>query len=261
MQRAKRFVSTTSIREKAWAMPLTSPAFPRGPYYFTNREYLVVTYRSDRAALQCAVPAPLRLPDDPLVQMSFMHTPDSTGFGSYTAVSQSINVVHHNEQDGGVTQGRFLVSLFVDDDSPIAAGREIWGMGSKLADPKLRVERDCLVGTLNVASVNVAVGTCGFKHATADVKQVKEMLKVPQFTLKVIPHVDCSPRVLQLVQYSLQDVTVKGAWCGPGALTVHAHAMADVSRFPVREVISAHHIVADSILGLGKVVKDYLKKD
>ena len=31
----------------ALAMPLTSPAFPRGPYRFFDREYLIITYRTD----------------------------------------------------------------------------------------------------------------------------------------------------------------------------------------------------------------------
>ena len=50
------------IREQAFAMPLTSPAYPRGPYRFTNREYLIITYRTDPEKLRAVVPEPL-LPD------------------------------------------------------------------------------------------------------------------------------------------------------------------------------------------------------
>ena len=35
------------IRGKAFAMPLTDPAYPKGPYKFYNREFVVITYRSD----------------------------------------------------------------------------------------------------------------------------------------------------------------------------------------------------------------------
>ena len=38
------------VRERAFAMPLTSPAFPPGPYRFINREYLIITNRTDPAA-------------------------------------------------------------------------------------------------------------------------------------------------------------------------------------------------------------------
>ena len=38
------------VLKTAFAMPLTSPLFARGLYRYTNREYLVVTYRTSRAA-------------------------------------------------------------------------------------------------------------------------------------------------------------------------------------------------------------------
>ena len=34
------------VRKRAFAMPLTSPAFPPGPYRFIDREYLIITYRT-----------------------------------------------------------------------------------------------------------------------------------------------------------------------------------------------------------------------
>ena len=40
------------VRRNAFAMPLTNPSFPRGPYRFFDREYLIVTYRTDPQALR-----------------------------------------------------------------------------------------------------------------------------------------------------------------------------------------------------------------
>ena len=54
------------VRKNAFAMPLTSPAFPPGPYRFIDREYLIITYRTDKAALEAVVPEPLTF-DEPLV--------------------------------------------------------------------------------------------------------------------------------------------------------------------------------------------------
>ena len=50
------------VCERAFAMPLTSRAYPPGPYCFINREYLIITYRTDPAKLRSLVPEPL-LPD------------------------------------------------------------------------------------------------------------------------------------------------------------------------------------------------------
>ena len=40
------------VRERAFAMPLTSPAYPPGPYRFIDREYLIISYRTDPAKLR-----------------------------------------------------------------------------------------------------------------------------------------------------------------------------------------------------------------
>jgi acetoacetate decarboxylase len=76
--------------------------------------------------------------------------------------------------------------------------------------------------------------------------------------LKIIPHVDGSARICELVEYYLEDITIKGAWTGPGTLSLSPHAMAPVAELPVLEVLSTVHILTDLTLGLGKVVYDYL---
>jgi len=52
------------VRKRAFAMPLTSPAFPPGPYHLVNREYLIIAYRTDRDALEAVIPEPLTF-DEP----------------------------------------------------------------------------------------------------------------------------------------------------------------------------------------------------
>jgi acetoacetate decarboxylase len=56
------------VRSKAFAMPLTSPAYPVGPYRFSHREYLIITYRTDPDKLRELVPEPLQV-GDPLVSV------------------------------------------------------------------------------------------------------------------------------------------------------------------------------------------------
>jgi len=59
------------VRRCAFAIPLTSPAFPPGPYRFVDREYMIITYRTDPAALEAVVPEPLTF-DEPLVKYEFI---------------------------------------------------------------------------------------------------------------------------------------------------------------------------------------------
>ena len=42
----------SDVRSTAYAMPLTSPAYPIGPYRFCNREYLIITCRTDPKKLR-----------------------------------------------------------------------------------------------------------------------------------------------------------------------------------------------------------------
>jgi acetoacetate decarboxylase len=148
--------------------------------------------------------------------------------------------------------------MYLNDESPIAGGREIWGFPKKLADPSLRVETDTLLGTLDYGPVRVATGTMGYKHKALDTDTVKASLEAPSYLLKIMPHVDCTPRICELVRYYLEDLTVKGAWAGPAALELHHHALAPVAQLPVLEVLSGVHILTDLTLGLGEVVHDYL---
>ena len=239
------------VRARAFAMPLTSPAYPPGPYRFVNREFLVVTYRTDMDALRAVVPAPLVV-EEPLVKFEFIRMPNSTGFGDYTESGQVIPVRL------GDVRGGYVHAMYLDDESPIAGGREIWGFPKKLAQPRIRVEKDTLVGTLDVGSLRVANATMGYKHRPFDTARARAAVEAPAFLLKIIPHVDCSPRICELVRYACEDVTIKGAWEGPARLELFHHALAPVADLPVREVVSAAHILTDLTLGLGTVVHDYL---
>jgi acetoacetate decarboxylase len=130
------------VVRNAFAMPLTSPSYPPGPYRFVNREYMIITYRTDPEALRRVVPEPLQF-DEPLVKYEFIRMPDSTGFGDYTESGQVIPVTYEG------VHGGYVHSMYLNDDAPIAGGREIWGFPKKLADAVARHRvKDALVGTL-----------------------------------------------------------------------------------------------------------------
>ena len=129
----------SEVKASAFAMPLTSPAFPPGPYRFVNREFFIITYRTDPDALRAVLP-------------------DSTGFGDYTESGQVIPVSFRGQLGG------YVHAMYLDDEPPIAGGRELWGFPKKLASPSLRVEKDTLLGVLRYGPVPVAVASMGYKH-------------------------------------------------------------------------------------------------
>ncbi len=64
-----------NVRKRAFAMPLTSPAYPPGPYRFRDREFVIIAYRTDPDKLRALVPEPLQI-DEPIVKYEFIRMPD-----------------------------------------------------------------------------------------------------------------------------------------------------------------------------------------
>lgn len=203
---------------KEHTTPLGSPAFPRGPYRFTNREYLNITYLTDYDALRAVVPEPLEI-DEPLVRFEVMKMPDTTGLGSYTECGQAIMVRMGQER------GEYLHAMYLDNLPALAAGREVSAYPKKLGSPKLITDSDTLVGTLDYGSLRVATATMGYKHRAFPADKILAGLLAPNYLLKIIP--------------------------------AH-HALALVAQLPVLEVISGTHLVTDMTLGMGSVIHDYL---
>jgi len=244
-------MNLSDIKDNAFSMPITSPAFPRGPYYFKNREFMIITYRTDIDALRKIVPEPLEV-SEPIVKFEFIRMPDSSGFGNYTESGQIIPVTFEG------VKGSYVHEMFLNNQPAIAGGRELWGFPKKLASPHLEVDSDTLLGTLDYGKVRIATATMGFKHHLADHAAVLESLAMPNFLLKIMPHVDGSARICELVRYYTTEVTLLGAWTGPCSLELHPHALAPVADLPVHKVLSAIHFIANLTLTTGEVVHDYL---
>lgn len=246
------------------SMPLASPSYPRGPYRFIDRQYMIVTYQSDPAAIRAAVPEPLEPDGSDRVLYEFIRMPDSTGFGDYTESGIVIPCRFRGEPLN------FVAQMYLDCEPPISGGREIWGFPKKLADVSLKVNRDTLAGRLEYAGQPVALASMAYKHdnilcggnggLVCDTAPLVQKLSRPQVNLKLIPDVDGSPAIAQLVAYNLADIHIKGAWESPARLHLIPHVNAPVADLPVRRVLGGIHFVADLTLPYGRVLFDYLQE-
>lgn len=233
--------------------PLGAPAYPPGgPYRFTDREYLNITYRTDVEALRRIVPEPLQI-TDPLVRFEVMRMPDVTGLGSFTESGQVIRV----EYDGEPAD--YLHCMYVDSLASIASGREISAFPKKMGTPSLYVDVDTLVGTLDYGTLRVATATMGYKHAELSEEAAREEIGAPTYGLKMLPGYDRRPRICELVRSQITSMTIKGAWSGPARLQLFEHVLAPLADLPVREVVAATHILTDLVLGRPALVHDYLE--
>src|SRR5258708_6373171 len=196
---------------KQYTTPTGAPAFVPGPHRFTSREYLNITYRTDREALQKQVPEPLEI-DEPLVRFEVMNMPDTTGYGSYVECGQAA-VVRHKEE-----VGEYIIGMYLDNLPAIAAGRELSAFPKKLGSAKLFVDSDTLVGTLDYGTLSVARATMGYKHKPMDLEKARQEICVPTFMLKILPSYEKRPRICELVRTEITNISVKGAWRAPARL-------------------------------------------
>jgi acetoacetate decarboxylase len=234
------------------SMPLQSPTYPTGPYKFFNRQYMIVYYKTDPAKIREMLPEPLQ-PDGDVVSVQWLDLPDGEGFGAYSAAAQAIPCTFNGEKCS------FLTQMYVDNCPPLAGGREIWGYPMKYGIAKLETASDTLTGTLTYARQHVATGTMVYKHGSPDdLAEVEAMLKRTQVTLKLIPDIDGSPAIAQLVGITFADVIVKGAWSGRARLELIDAVNCPMADLPVLEQMGGLHLVTDMTLPYGRVLHDYL---
>jgi acetoacetate decarboxylase len=188
------------------------PQLPGRSISFIDREFLVITYETEPELIRAQLPEPLEPIEQPLVHYEWIKMPDSSGFGSYTESGTVIPARLRGEEVNFVSQ------MYLDDDPPIAAGREIWGFPKKYAHPKLEIVKDTLTGTLEYAGQLVA--TMGYKHESmaGNGERTTATLSRTQVNLKLIPGVGGHPEICQLVAINLTNIVVKGSWIGPGRL-------------------------------------------
>ncbi|WP_108652083.1 acetoacetate decarboxylase [Dongshaea marina] len=237
-----------------FGMPVVSGVqpYPEGPFPSDDREYFIITYETDIELLKEIAPKPLEVVS-PYVKFEFIRMP-SYGLGDFCESGQVIEVKLNDEV------GNYIHRMYLDGATSVAAGREVWGFPKMMASPRLYIDQDALVGTLDYGTLRVAQASMGLKQKRVPLDKVKEAAEQPTFVLKSIPHVDGTPRVCELVKFNLSNVNVKGAWSGSSALDLFQHALIPVADLPIKRIISAVHFIADVTVDYGEVVHDYLSK-
>jgi len=231
--------------------PTTSPGYPPAKPRFTNREYLNVVYRTDADVLREVVPEPLEV-DEPLVRFEVMKMGEVTAFGPYVEAGQAVPVRFGSER------GEYLHAMYLNNFPATAGGRELSAYPKVLGDPALFVDNAALVGTLDYGTQRVATATMGYKHHPLDLDQAREQITTPAYMLKIVPGYGGEQRVCELVRSQITDITVKEAHTGPARLQLFEHVLAPLADLPVREVVSASHVLTDLTLGTPEPIHDYL---
>lgn len=241
-----------SVRQKAYAMPVVSPAYPQPPSWFLNRPSLTITYRTDIELARAMVPEPLMV-KDPLVSLSFLWMV-APGIGDYYEFAQSIACFLGDEAVS------FRPLMVAENVTAIMLGREVWGLPKKYGHPRVGQNNESFVGTLEYDGTLVARASMAYKYQEVDLAQAAAAMRTPGVVLKVIPDVDGkTARIAELVRFEYSTVELKEAWTGAASLELFDHEAVPIAALPVREIVSVRHTLGNFMLAPGKVVHNYLK--
>ncbi|MFG0853100.1 acetoacetate decarboxylase [Pseudomonas sp. FYR_2] len=241
-----------SVRQKAYAMPVVSPAYPQPPSWFLERPSLTIIYRTDVELARAMVPEPLMV-KDPLVSLSFLWMV-APGIGDYYEFAQSIACFLGDEAVS------FRPLMVAENVTAIMLGREVWGLPKKYGHPRVGQNNESYVGTLEYDGTLVARASMAYKYQEVDLAQAAAAMRTPGVVLKVIPDVDGkTARIAELVRFEYSTVELKEAWTGAASLELFDHEAVPIAALPVREIVSVRHTLGNFMLAPGKVVHDYLK--
>jgi acetoacetate decarboxylase len=172
-------------------MPVTAPAVQSPPFYYRNMEMIIVEYRTAEEEALELLPDGLELLEPATASLVIAKYHFST-FGPYNEAILCLGCKWQGEPMS------FLPNLFVTQEAPLIAGREIWGYAKKLAHVDVLKEHEEYMGIIERPRGN--------RLATAVMRTVRnvpaDQFKFPKIlSLKVIPNAEESesPAIAQLV--------------------------------------------------------------
>jgi acetoacetate decarboxylase len=232
--------------------PYLAPLVPVLPIRLRRTEILTIVYRTDFAAADALVPAPLELTGDLCaVHVYKMH--DAEWFGVYCESAFHLPV---RMPDGRpAVYSPFLV---LESDGAVAAGRETYGQPKKAGQVSLEPSGDLLVGRIGRNGIEVATATMCWKQAPSSSAELERLVPGSGLNVNLRVRQEEAGRISrELVARSFADVVEHEAWTGPGTLELRPNAQLPVHRLAVGEVVLALHRMLDLTLAPGTVVHTY----
>jgi acetoacetate decarboxylase len=229
-------------------MPIVGPLFAPPPYDYRDSWEMTIVFKTTPDVLRDLVPKPL-VPNPQNLMFLVIGRYFASGFGAYNEMILSTPVAFQG------TPGTYCVYLVLDRDSPIAAGREIWGYPKKLGLVKLEEKDGVVTGTVERAGLTLV-------RAVMELSQLVKSETVavkPTFNLKLIPSVKkgAPPDVMQLTSTTLENLKVHREYTGKATLEFGPSPADPFHRIPIKEVVDGSYGNLDFTLTYGEVVHDY----
>ena len=169
--------------------------YGKPPFEYRDCWAMVIPFTATSEVVRELVPEPLVPNPDSMMTLSVSRL-NASGLGRYREMVLEIPSTFDD------TPGRYAVYFYLDGDSPIAAGREIYGCPKKEARITLEVKDGILTGTVERGGITLVRASMELAQL-GNVEEFPPMM--PLFNLKLIPSVkkDALPDVAQLTSSEL----------------------------------------------------------
>lgn len=234
-----------------FSMPADSPLYPKPPVHYRGMESFTIAYETDESAALALLPyaEELELVYPVTARIVIAKMPFTT-YGAYMEAYQLLDCTWKGKPCV------YPVRIFLDNDSAMAAGRELWGNPKKLGHVFWTNENELIQGAVE--------RPLGSRICTALIKPERPLDLAPyEFDvvgLRIIPspELDAEPSLAELIMNTC-CVTPKSAWSGPGSLSFSVNSLLDPwHKLPVKEVKESVFVVSDmDVVPGGKVIKTY----
>lgn len=230
------------MSQNAYALPQRAPLYQAPPFDYKAFSKVSVFCRVDEAAIRAALPAAFEVRGD-VIEFFIMDVPAGGSLGSYAEGGIVVPVSYQGRPGGHV-----LYEIVTNDDS-MAVGREVWGYPKKMGDVTWEANDTAVKASLSRRGTSLI--EIDFK---ADGPAFEKPALHPRFQTRIIPSPESAAVETQIIENSLgQSETLRHAF-GKADIRIGGNASDPFSDFRIQEVVGAEMIVANFVLGFGKIV-------
>ena len=236
-----------------YSMPLTAPIYKEPPYFYRGGSVLLCVYRTKEEILKQIIPQPLKPAEGNLVYAWINDFGTCFGLGPYHEAIISVPADFKGQL------GNYMVYLYLDRDTPIAAGREIWGFPKKMG--RFSITREEEVESRAVERGGVEILRVSMQLTKPLTAEAVAGLGAPIYNLKVVPSVTKGdrPAVSQLTATTLENVVVHNVVEGNVTVSFGNSPADPLYLLEPVEIIQGLYCELDFDLTYGEVIYDYLE--
>ena len=239
--------------DEGWNIPADLPWYPPLPAYYRNVRFQIIFFRADPQAIARLLPEPLEPIAEGLCVAYGIDVPWCSSYGPF----QESAIMEQCSFRGQA--GFYCSHVFLNSQSSIAAGREIYGTPKVQA--RMQAEQHERITTMRTYIGGAPIISTGTTiEQPADPAELPPV--APAWRLKLIPRADGpGPALKQLIDGAPagRDQVIHALFRARAALHFEPSATYDFTALRPREIVGAFYMESSYAEGYAEVVYDYLK--